>query len=113
MGKKKKAKKAESFENLLGRVEELVRDLETGNPGIEEALGKYEEAMKALGSCRDILARAEKRIEMLVRSAEGGTEVREFSGENAGEPAPARKKKAAARKKKAGPLRESEGELLF
>ena len=68
MAKKKvKTRNAEgpSFEEVLARLEAIVHELEEGEIGLEEALGRYEEGVKLLRHCYDWLGRAERRIELL------------------------------------------------
>ena len=68
MAKKKAAKKVSqppSFEEALKRLEEIVRLLEEGDVGLNEALAQYEEGVKLLRQSYDLLQRAERRIELL------------------------------------------------
>ena len=66
---KKAAHKASSdhpsFEEALGRLEAIVEELETGEIGLDEALGRYEQGVQLLRTCHDLLGRAERRIELL------------------------------------------------
>ncbi len=66
----KKRSKAEdakkpSFEEALERLEEIVRRLEEGEIGLNEALARYEEGVKLLRRCYDLLENVERRIEVL------------------------------------------------
>jgi exodeoxyribonuclease VII small subunit len=54
-----------SFEDALGRLEEIVHALEGGELGLNEALERYEEGVKLLRQSYDLLQRAERRIELL------------------------------------------------
>ncbi len=54
-----------SFEQTLGRLEEIVRLLEDGKIGLDEALGRYEEGVGLLRQAHDLLQRAERRIAIL------------------------------------------------
>lgn len=54
-----------SFEQSLKRLEEIVHLLEEGDPGLNEALERYEEGVKLLRQSYDLLQRAERRIELL------------------------------------------------
>ena len=98
-----------SFEQLLARVEELVRSLESGDLGIEEAMNRYEEGMKAVHACRRVLDQAEKRIEILIRGESGALDARPFDPEKAGQAEPKPKKKAGKGRRKA----KEEEDLLF
>jgi exodeoxyribonuclease VII small subunit len=53
------------FEKALQRLEEIVGLLEEGEIGLSEALARYEEGVKLLRQCHDLLERAERRIELL------------------------------------------------
>lgn len=72
-----KAKKPSSFEEQVERVEKIVEELETGELGLDQAVAKYEEGVKALRECQKVLAQAEKRIEVLTRLDEDGRPVTE------------------------------------
>jgi exodeoxyribonuclease VII small subunit len=71
-----KNKKAEvTFEEALAELEKHVEQLETGELGLDKALGTYEKGVKALRECQRILAEAERRIEVLTRLDEEGQPV--------------------------------------
>jgi len=72
MAKKKAAKQEEpSFEERLGRVEEIVERLESGEAGLDESLRLYAEGAELIKACRATLAEAEKRITKLSETAGG------------------------------------------
>jgi exodeoxyribonuclease VII small subunit len=54
-----------SFEQTLGRLEEIVRLLEEGKIGLDEALGRYEEGVGLLRTAYEMLQRAERRVSLL------------------------------------------------
>ncbi len=56
---------APSFEQTLGRLEEIVHFLEEGKIGLDEALGCYEEGVGLLRKAYDLLEKAERRILLL------------------------------------------------
>ena len=60
-----------SFEECFEDLETIVNKLEAGELTLEESLAEYERGIKALRRCHEILAKAEKRIEMLIRDDEG------------------------------------------
>ncbi|MCH8044570.1 MAG: exodeoxyribonuclease VII small subunit [Planctomycetes bacterium] len=62
---KKKKNKKPSFEQSLERLETLVHDLEHGQVGLAESLASYEEGVKLLKECHQLLEKAERRIELL------------------------------------------------
>ncbi len=57
------------FEDALARLEEIVESLETGELGLEESLRIFEEGVALSRRCQGELARAERRIEVLVEAA--------------------------------------------
>lgn len=56
---------AASFEDSLEQLEKIVADLESGKLGLSEALERYEQGVKHLKSCQQLLERAERKIELL------------------------------------------------
>ncbi|MEM1451374.1 MAG: exodeoxyribonuclease VII small subunit [Planctomycetota bacterium] len=58
-----------SFDASLGRLEELVAELEEGGLGLEESLERYKEGVGLLKGCRERLAGFRAQVEEL--TAEG------------------------------------------
>ena len=56
---------APSFEQTLGRLEEIVHLLEEGKIGLDEALGRYEEGVGLLRKAYELLETAQRRISLL------------------------------------------------
>ena len=54
-----------SFEAALASLEAIVHDLEDGDLGLAEALARYEQGIKHLRHCYDLLEQAERKIELL------------------------------------------------
>lgn len=57
--------KSQSFEQSLGRLEEVVQRLERGDLPLEEALAAYEEGMRLSRLCQKRLDEAERKVEEL------------------------------------------------
>ncbi|MBM4067359.1 MAG: exodeoxyribonuclease VII small subunit [Planctomycetes bacterium] len=55
-----------TFEQALAELEKVVRDLEDGQTGLEEALARYEVGVSLLRRCHGLLQHAEQRIVKLV-----------------------------------------------
>ncbi len=55
-----------NFEENLEKLEELVKDLENGNVPLDDAIEKYQEAMKLAKVCDDKLKKAEETITKIV-----------------------------------------------
>ena len=86
-----------SFEDCLKELEDTVERLEAGELPLEESLVLFEKGVGSLKRCHAILDQADKRVRMLVKSANGavvledvGTAVPASAAANA----PARKKSA-------------------
>jgi exodeoxyribonuclease VII small subunit len=82
MTKKKAAKQEEpTFETRLGRVEEIVERLESGEAGLDESLRLYAEGAELIKACRKTLKEAETRITQLAQSAGGDLAEEPFEPE--------------------------------
>ena len=58
-----------SFEQAVERLEEIVRQVEQGEIGLEQSIQEYERGMLLIKRCKDVLAHAEQRVEELSREA--------------------------------------------
>ncbi len=58
----------QTFDQALARLDDVVRRLEGGEVGLEEAVTLFETGQQYLGICRERLAAAEARIEELTAS---------------------------------------------
>lgn len=56
-----------NFEQALNSLETIVHELEEGQIGLDQALGRYEEGVKLLRQCHALLQSAERKIELLTR----------------------------------------------
>jgi exodeoxyribonuclease VII small subunit len=68
MSKKKTVQRddcASTFEDSLEQLEKIVGELESGKLGLSDALGRYEEGVKHLKGCQQLLEQAERKIELL------------------------------------------------
>jgi len=65
------------FDQILARLREVVGRLESGELTLEQSLAVYEEGVGLARKGQQLLASAEKRVEILV-SAAGGVEVAPF-----------------------------------
>ncbi len=70
-----------SFEDALGKLEAIVRDVEEGKIGLEDSIRRYEEGVKLLRRCRSILAEAEMKIQKLQTTAEGEVRAEPFDSQ--------------------------------
>ena len=64
MGKKMKAN---SFEESINRLEELVDKMESGESSLEQNLKWFEEGMDLIKTCQTHLVDADKRVQELIK----------------------------------------------
>ncbi len=72
---------AKTFEQSLNELEKIVQKLEDGDMPLEESLKLFEEGVKLSRDCRERLTSAERRIEVLMKDAEGGISLESISEE--------------------------------
>ena len=61
-----------SFEQAMGRLEEIVKQLERGDAPLEQSLALFEEGTGLMGRCAAQLDRAEQKVRLLLAGPEGG-----------------------------------------
>lgn len=76
------AKAGKSFEESVGRLEEIVRMLENGTASLDESLKLYEEGIALVRTCNSQLDSAEKKIRILTQGPDGGVEEEDFDGDD-------------------------------
>ena len=54
-----------TFEQAIGQLKEIVTRIEQGQIALQDSLDQYEKGMALIKHCRDILQKAEKRIEKI------------------------------------------------
>ena len=62
------------FEEAIKKLEEIAKELETGELGLDESVKKFEEGMELSKVCTKMLNEAEKKINILISD---GEELRE------------------------------------
>ena len=60
-----------SFEDALKRLEEIVRQLETGEAKLDDAIKLYEEGTRLRAKCTERLDAAQARIEAIRLDSDG------------------------------------------
>ena len=60
-----------TFEQSLQRLESIVADMESGNLGLDEMIGRFEEGQRLISLCQKRLTDVERRVEALVKNADG------------------------------------------
>lgn len=74
MAKKAQATPA-SFEEAMKELEQILSEIESGRATLEESLAKYERGTFLLTHCRGVLGEAEKKIELLSKTADGSIQA--------------------------------------
>jgi exodeoxyribonuclease VII small subunit len=69
---KKSQSQPKNFEEALSELEQIVADIEAGKIGLEESLLRYERGTFLIQHCRGVLNAAEKQVELLSKSDDGG-----------------------------------------
>ena len=67
-----------SFEEALSELEAIVKELESGNVNLDDAINKYGEAMKLVKVCEDKLKNAEDMVVKIVKD----NKVEDFEVQN-------------------------------
>lgn len=70
------------FDQILARLREVVTKLESGELSLEQSLAIYEEGVQLARKGQQLLASAEKRVEILV-STSSGVETQPFDDKEA------------------------------
>ncbi len=52
-----------AFEQALAEVESIIQRIEEGQLGLEEQIAEYERGVRLLRRCREVLTRAEQRVQ--------------------------------------------------
>jgi len=56
-----------TFEESLQELESIVKELESGNVNLDDAINKYSEAMKLVKVCEDKIKNAEEMVTKIVK----------------------------------------------
>ncbi len=59
-----------SFEESIKQLEQIAKELETGDLDLEASVSKFEEGMELSKKCNSLLENAEKRISILLKDGE-------------------------------------------
>lgn len=74
----KTGNKEVTFEAGMGRLEELIEELEQGDLDLDKSLALFEEGVKLTRRLNMKLDEAEKRLELLIKDESGKRTVRDF-----------------------------------
>ena len=70
-----------TFEESMGRLEQIVRSLEQGNVPLEESLKLFQEGTELVRSCGKLLDNAELQIKKVMTAADGSPVLEDFQDE--------------------------------
>jgi exodeoxyribonuclease VII small subunit len=70
-----------SFEQALGELETIVRDLETGKAPLEESIGAYERGIALKTHCEKKLKEAQSKIEKITIAPDGSVKTQPLEKE--------------------------------
>ena len=71
-----------TFEQALGRLEEIVRALESGTAPLDKSLELFEEGVALVKRCNSELDNVEQRIKILAKNENGELSEKDFVGGN-------------------------------
>ncbi len=74
-------KQTVSFEEALGRLDEIVRRLESGDLPLNDSLTLYEEGTALIKTCTKMLDQAEQKVVKLKKGPDRAPIELEFEGE--------------------------------
>lgn len=67
-----------SFEESMGRLEQIVRSLEQGNVPLEESLKLFEEGTRLVRDCGNLLDEAELKVKQVMTASDGSPILEDF-----------------------------------
>ncbi len=73
---------AETYDGLVSRLERVVGELESGQLTLEQSVERFAEGVKLAREASRKLDEAERKVELLVRSADGDEEAVPFDPES-------------------------------
>lgn len=81
MSKPESKKEPASFEEAVGRLEEIVARMETGAEDLDAMVKDFEEGRALVDFCGKKLAAVERKVEILTRRADGSAAAEPFAEE--------------------------------
>ena len=63
--------KSKTFEESMGRLEQIVRSLEQGNVPLEESLKLFQEGTELVRRCDQLLTEAELQVKKIMTAPDG------------------------------------------
>ena len=82
MSKEESMAQKMNFEKKLGRLEEIVQNMEEGDLALEDSLKMFEEGVKLSRECHEQLSQAEQRVQKLLQvNKDGSVESEPYQAE--------------------------------
>ena len=75
------SKQSKSFEESMGRLEQIVRAMERGDVPLEESLKLFQEGTELVQTCTKLLDDAQLQIKKVMTAADGSPLMEEFLDE--------------------------------
>ena len=75
------SKQSKSFEESMGRLEQIVRSLEQGNVPLEESLKLFQEGTQLVRSCSQLLDNAQLQIQKVLTAPDGSPVMEDVDDE--------------------------------
>ena len=71
-----------TYEESVKRIEEIVAKMESGKMPLDESIKYFQEGMKLLGECKDMLDKYEKAIKIATDEVNGELVEEDFIAED-------------------------------
>ena len=81
MPAKPAAETTHTFETAIGRLEQVVEEMGSDKLPLEDLIKRYEEGIQLVKVCEQKLQSVEKRVEILMRKADGDPALAPFDPE--------------------------------
>ena len=81
MPAKPAAEPTHTFETAIGRLEAVVEEMGSDKLLLEDLIKRYEEGIQLVKVCEQKLQAVEKRVEILMRKADGDLALHQFDPE--------------------------------
>ena len=75
------SKQSKSFEESMGRLEQIVRAMERGDVPLEESLKLFQEGTELVQTCTKLLDDAQLQIKKVMTAADDSPVLEDFSDE--------------------------------
>lgn len=69
------------FEDAIKKLDEIAKELESGDLSLDDSVRKFEEGIKISKACENTLSEAEKKINLLIDNENGEIKEESFSTE--------------------------------